>query len=309
MMVVKCIDRIRDRNNRIVEYRLRNKDGEIKAIKPEILKKAIIDKQLKVYNINLASDDRLIYCERKKIEITPDILFRVRDNKKLRFERLSDYTDFETFKRKASMIGTDRLNDYKDIVSYDTGDETVVASNVDMTLPSSCRFLFSHKDLTCLDISGLDLSNVINASYMFYDIRVNSLKLGNVDTSNIENMGSMFASFEADELNLSGLDFSKVTNMQGMFIGSKIKKLTLGHLELPEVVNMSNMFYSSRIDEVDVDGIDAPKIEYIKTLSQNFSGDAMLGKKINIRNLEHTVVRNRMKRRELERQIKYNANS
>ena len=113
-------------------------------------------------------------------------------------------------------------------------------------------------EVTDMDLSNLDVSNVTNMSEMFYGAGYNA-KTWNVDglsnwnTSKVMNMSSMFksAGFNATtfNLNLLGWDTSQVTNMNYMFerAGSNAATWSVGNLSnwnTSKVTNMSYMFSS-----------------------------------------------------------------
>lgn len=60
MQKVISITKIRDKSNKIVGYTIQSNKGEIKEVKAEDLKKAIINKKIEVLNLTLTSDGRLI---------------------------------------------------------------------------------------------------------------------------------------------------------------------------------------------------------------------------------------------------------
>lgn len=60
MIQAKCIEKFRDKNNRIIAYRLEDNQGNIQDISSNDLKVAIINKQINVANIALTTDNRLI---------------------------------------------------------------------------------------------------------------------------------------------------------------------------------------------------------------------------------------------------------
>lgn len=60
MIQAKCIEKFRDKNNRIIGYKLEDNQGNIQDISSKDLKTAIINKQLNVTNLVLTSDNRII---------------------------------------------------------------------------------------------------------------------------------------------------------------------------------------------------------------------------------------------------------
>lgn len=101
------------------------------------------------------------------------------------------------------------------------------------------------QEITSLDITELDTSNVTNFQSAFYAVtKLRSLDLSNLDTSSCTNMGAMFAltNFTKD---LSNFDTSNVTTMQGMF-GMAIGELIFGPgWDTSNVTTFRRMFYLS----------------------------------------------------------------
>lgn len=60
MIQVKCIEKFRDRHNKICAYRLQDSNNQIKDVTPHDLKNAIRNKQIDVINLTLTSDGRII---------------------------------------------------------------------------------------------------------------------------------------------------------------------------------------------------------------------------------------------------------
>ena len=60
MIQALCIKKFRNANNQITGYKLVDTEGTIKDIKPEVIKTAIKQGKMVVYNLNLTSDNRLI---------------------------------------------------------------------------------------------------------------------------------------------------------------------------------------------------------------------------------------------------------
>ena len=107
-----------------------------------------------------------------------------------------------------------------------------------------------------IGIEDLDVSNVINMSYMFYgagytassglpQYSFKQLDISNWKTSSAENMSYMFGLCAGlTELNLSNFDTSKVTNMSNMFYNCcSLTNLDLSSFDTSEVTSMANMFY------------------------------------------------------------------
>ena len=86
--------------------------------------------------------------------------------------------------------------------------------------PADCTQLFSSLQITSIDFSGFDTSNVTNMHGMFFFTSLSTqLDLSNFDTSNVTNMDSMFLYCSVSSLDLSSFNFGNVTEFDNMFKG------------------------------------------------------------------------------------------
>ena len=152
--------------------------------------------------------------------------------------------------------------------------------NGKVKLPADARghvyadsYLFGDlKNLTSLDLSGFDTSNVTDMSYMFHQCdNLTSLNLGSFDTSKVTNMSSMFQScHKLKSLDLSGFNTSKVTDMSCMFDGcDSLTSLNLKGLNTSNVKNMEFMF----CDCNNLKTIDLSNLNLSKVTDMNFMFD------------------------------------
>ena len=138
----------------------------------------------------------------------------------------------------------------------------------------NCSYMFYEcKNITSIDLSSFDTSNVANMSYMFaycyklqkinllsfytkkvidmnymfaYCHNLCSIDLSSFCTMNVINMNSMFAyCYVLKNLDLSSFDTSNVTNMGYMFSNCEnLINLDLSYFNTEKVVNMGYMFSS-----------------------------------------------------------------
>ena len=60
MLVAKCVEKIRDKNGKIVKYRLQDKTGSQTELETKLVKKFILESQMDVVNLQVTSDGRLV---------------------------------------------------------------------------------------------------------------------------------------------------------------------------------------------------------------------------------------------------------
>ena len=102
------------------------------------------------------------------------------------------------------------------------------------------------RNLTNLNLSNIDMSNIRDTEYMFYDCR----KLNNIglaflkNTQKVKNMSYMFSGCSSlTSLDLTSLDTSNVTDMNHIFSDcSSLTSLDLTSFNTQNVKDMSNMF-------------------------------------------------------------------
>jgi surface protein len=75
------------------------------------------------------------------------------------------------------------------------------------------------KNITGLDLSNFNTSNVTNMSYMFRGCKnITELDLSSFDTSNVTNMSYTFRGcLKLTVLDIRSFDFTKVTSFSGIF--------------------------------------------------------------------------------------------
>ena len=119
-------------------------------------------------------------------------------------------------------------------------------------------------ELTSIDLSGWNTSNVTDMNYMFYACSsLTSLDLSGWNTSNVTIMDNMFGGCSSlTTLDLSGWNTSLVTNMESMFSGcSSLTTLNLSHFNTSNVTTMQHMFSGcSSLTTLDLSGWDTSNV-------------------------------------------------
>ena len=107
--------------------------------------------------------------------------------------------------------------------------------------------------ITKFDGTNLDVSNVADMDYMFYDNQISDLSpLANWKTDNVTNMSYMFGYNQISDLSpLAKWDVSNVTNMGRMFDSNQISNLSpLASWKTDNVTNMGYMFDANQIKDL-----------------------------------------------------------
>ncbi len=136
------------------------------------------------------------------------------------------------------VFGSESYNETTDLISI-TIEPGVKTGN-------SCDLMFYNcRELTTLDVSGLDTSNATSMNFMFYKCeKLTSLNLSNFDTRSVTNMANMFCDCEKlTNLDVSSFSTSYVTDMSSMFCNCKsLTNLNVSRFNTSRVTNMYSMF-------------------------------------------------------------------
>ena len=92
------------------------------------------------------------------------------------------------------------------------------------------------------DISGWDVSNVKNMSFMFWYAKSFNQPLDKWDVSNVKDMSSMFSGAESFNQDISGWDVSSVERMYSMFEDATSFNQDISRWNVSSVETMSYMF-------------------------------------------------------------------
>lgn len=118
--------------------------------------------------------------------------------------------------------------------------------NLDTSNLTSTSDMFSQcNNLTEIDISNWNTSNVANMSGMFSNTALSSLDLSSFDTSNVTIMYAMFSGCHFSQLNLNDLDLTNVFSME-QFVASnqQLTSFTLTNKTSNSLRAFSGMFYN-----------------------------------------------------------------
>lgn len=119
-------------------------------------------------------------------------------------------------------------------------------------------------NLTDIDWTGLDTSEVVDMQCMFYNcVLLTDLDLMSFDTLNVLDMQSMFCNCIAlTDLDLTSFDTSSVLDMSSMFSGcSKIEVIDLSSFNTSNITSMGYMFEgASSLQNLDLSSFDTSNV-------------------------------------------------
>ena len=135
----------------------------------------------------------------------------------------------------------------------------------------SCKDLFAgYRNMSRIDFGGHFYTGCqTDMSRMFYVCnQLTEVDLSGFDTSQVQDMSGMFYAANLTSLDLSGFNTSRVQNMKEMFCyASKLTHLDLSCFDTSNVKDMSGMFaHCSVLRSVSIDGFDTSKVESMKEM-------------------------------------------
>lgn len=115
---------------------------------------------------------------------------------------------------------------------------------------TSFMFFQLDKEITAIDVNGLDTQNVEDMSEMFEGLKFDRGSLGGsfapkFKTTSLKNMYGMFYLMNVDHLDLTAFDVSNVTNMEYTFGNAYFITIDLTGWNTSNVENMKYLFYNS----------------------------------------------------------------
>jgi LPXTG-motif cell wall-anchored protein len=154
---------------------------------------------------------------------------------------------------------------------YNTPDVTEIEGleKLDMSSAVDTQCMFNQCGVRSLDVSGWDVSNVTNMSYMFSSAtKLTSLDLSNWDTSNVTDMSGMFYNDELLQSVKMPRNTGNVTTMYNMF--AECDSLTdpgVSNLDTSSVTSMSRMFMNCfKLTELDLSSFDTSNVTSISKM-------------------------------------------
>ena len=137
-----------------------------------------------------------------------------------------------------------------------TGTMKASEYNAKIEIPTSSSKVKIVENITNIDLSNFDTSNVSDMSSMFYQCSgLTSLDLSNFDTSNVTTMYSMFNLCSGlQELDLSNFNTDKITTIGYMFYRCYKLKIIKGVINCSLVTSIYGLFTDNNMLE-EIDGL------------------------------------------------------
>ena len=130
---------------------------------------------------------------------------------------------------------------------------------------TTCDFMFNGSNITEIDLSNFDASQVTGMKKMFhFCTKLEKIIFGNINTSSVKNLQHMFEDcHNLKSIDLSKFDTSQVTSLSGMFGRCEsIKTIDLSNFQTSKVKIMSDIFaYCYELITVNVSNFDTSNCE------------------------------------------------
>ncbi len=164
-------------------------------------------------------------------------------------------------------------NYYSNAPWYEYADK-IKSAQINLDKLTTTRYMFAGcKNLTSVDLSGLDTSRVLDMTSMFTGCyRLPYIDLSTMDTHSVTDMTTMFNRCrKLNNLAVDYLDTGNVTTMRNMFSEcSSLTSLDLRNFSTENVTDMASLFYGcTSLQSLNLSNFDTSKVT---TMSYMFSG-------------------------------------
>ena len=134
--------------------------------------------------------------------------------------------------------------------------------------------MFAYLDnVSTLDLSGLDTSNMTSMSNMFLNSKsLTNIDVSGFDTSKVVTMANMFKGCtNLENLNLSNFNTEKVTSMTQMFwMCNKLRNIDLSSFNTSKVTTMTHMFREcNSLESLNLSNFDTSNVKYFFCMFYN----------------------------------------
>lgn len=191
MLLVKCVEKIRDNNGVITHYVLQDTNGDLKKAEACYVKEALKDGRISCVNLKISSDGRVI-SKKVKEEVKNPTISKVL----IKFRALGVF------------ISADGKFKYKDgIYSVHTNSGTIsldrcLVENGEFVIPQFVRWIYKSKMpfTDCVSLKSIDESQVTSYESIFmHCVKLKKVEIIKNDSVIITNTANMFVNCEGVE--------------------------------------------------------------------------------------------------------------
>lgn len=235
MLKLKCLEKIRNNNGRIIGYRLEDAFGTVREIQPKPLKEAIIQGKVEVINLAMSTDGKIID------KITPT-----------KQQKIYVETPIERFLLKCRMAGIN-INDYEFnddftvLKKYKGTDKRIIIPPVKKIASECIESRYNYNMGRGIEIDEIILPDSVEEleerAFIYCTARRIKLnnglkKIGNAALSETYNLEELEIPDSVEEIGDSALRCSAISRLK---IGKKVT-------EIPEYM----CYYCTKLEGVDI---------------------------------------------------------
>ena len=192
----------------------------------------------------------------------------------------------EVYKGQTLIGSNSRQVNLNNALIIDNGEDIEIKIIFNNKLRNCLYMFYQLKNITFIDLSLFDISEVSTMSNMFYGCHsLTSIVFGKIGASKVEDLGGIFNECGSlREINLSKFDTSLVTNMGGMFADCYLlTSLNLSNFNTTNVEAMNSMFNNcSSLASLDLSSFQTSKVSQFSSM---FAHDKSLTS-LNLSNFE-----------------------
>lgn len=205
MIVVKCIEKIKDNKGVIKQYKIKDSQCNEKVVTAQQLKQAIKNGQVCCSNLKLTSDNRLVGNIEEQVDIEKKLI-KIRALGKTEF----DY-DNMTFVVKGENILLKSVNIENGTItlpSFMTGYMRQSPDKVGMYSPFE----------KCVKIKVINKSQITIMTHLFqYTVNLEEIDLSDFNASQITSLRQAFRCSAVKRVHFGKFNTEQVTDMSGLF--------------------------------------------------------------------------------------------
>jgi len=303
MIKAICLNQIKVARGNTLYY-LQDEQGVKKYFNSDELKQLMRSNQISVSNLKLTTDNRLIKIEKKQEPLTGYALLIQR------FKVLNKVINIKTNDFKTAYLANLGNNKsllwipddvqkfcFNDLVDIKIDSDLKVVGGKGLTTINN---LFHTLCFNTLDLSELDVTNVLDFGQLFRYSTIKNVKLGIFNSVNAVSMANMFEGAKIGNIDLRSLktgnvrimdymfanatigngnftvenfDTSKVESMMYMFINFESNNaiLDLSNFNTSNVKDMNNMFRGCTYNEIKLSNFDTSKVKNMANMFANAS--------------------------------------
>ena len=120
-----------------------------------------------------------------------------------------------------------------------------------------------------IDLSGIDMSDMVASTNMFRKITLGKLIIQNMNMDKLKHCIEAFDHTIFGGLYIENLQLSSLQDITDLFSNITVKELMIGNLQLPELVYAKGLFRNANIEKLVINNINAPKLMDISGMFEN----------------------------------------